>query len=99
MPEIEKGLAVPRRPGSRKPRHEILNFCVRHRSSPCGACRETHSGIAKTCLAIYGPDISLRDLHCEGNALMSKQPAFALEPAAIFDERAVGADQAVTGHN
>jgi hypothetical protein len=30
MPEIEKGLAVPRRPGGGKPRHEFLNFRVRH---------------------------------------------------------------------
>jgi len=35
MPQIEKGLSIPRRPRRRKPRYKILNLCVRHRSSPC----------------------------------------------------------------
>ena len=33
------------------------------------------------------------------NALVSQQPSLAVQSAAILDQRAVGADQAMTGHN
>src|SRR5436190_8646123 len=53
---------------------------------------------AETWLVIYEPDMS-RSLSIQRDALVPEQPALALQPAAIFDQRAVGADQAVTGHD
>src|SRR5712672_2444450 len=39
------------------------------------------------------------DLTFHVHALMREQPSLALKPAAIFDQRAVGADQAMARHD
>ena len=134
MPELEKRIAVPRRPRRRKTRHEILNLFVSHFSSPY-CCGGDASGIAGSGLAINGPDNSvgidpekwtpvfrssiMRKQHAERrdcnstlsyralsdvrehqiHALVREQPSLARKPAAIFDQRTVGADQAMTGHD
>src|SRR4051812_29080773 len=58
-------------------------------------------------LAAFGPDVSAPDqaaigrLRCrsEREAFVLQQPALAIETAAIAGERAVGADDTMTGHH
>src|SRR6266702_5921111 len=70
------------------------------RDAPLGAGPESITTIVRmdSGLALRAP----RNDECEKSehhALMLEQPALALQTAAIFDPRAVGADQAMAGHH
>ena len=65
----------------------------------CNATDRRIRGPNPQCLIDLELSPAPRRYRLDAHALVLQQPALALQPAAILHQRAVGADQAVTGHD